>query len=139
MGSPSRGWMADKKSSKPCSLVVSGRARCVRQRGQDLDMPSSPPYQASTQLLQPTIFLQQRANMTGGVIGDWQMLHLNVSLNLQWRATGIFVSLFISKRSCISSRIRVTSFVRDARPEVTVCFLAGMKSSSESDALVSWG
>ena len=43
----------------------------------------------------------------------------------------------ISKRCC-NSRIRITSSVRDARPEVTVHFLTGMKSSSESEALVSW-
>ena len=71
VGLPSRGWRADKKSSKLWSLVVSGRARYVQQRGQDLDMPSSAPYQTSTQLLQPTIFLQQRANMMGGGGSDW--------------------------------------------------------------------
>ena len=40
------------------------------------------------------------------------------------------------KRCCSSSCIRVTSFVSDARPELTVRFLTGLNSSSE--ALVSW-
>ena len=98
-------------------------------------MPYLPPYQASTQLLQPTIFLQQRANMTGS---DRRVADVAFECITQFTVEGNWdLCKSISKRCC-NSRIRITSSVRDARPEVTVHFLTGMKSSSESEALVSW-
>ena len=67
--------------------------------------------------------------------GEWLVADVAFECITQFTVEGnwdLSVSLFISKRCCNSSRIRVTSFARDTRPEVTVRFLAGMKSYQHS-------
>ena len=63
------GLVARRKSSNPCSRMVSGSALSVPHNGHFLLIPSSPINHVSTHVWQPTIALQHRANITGGAMG----------------------------------------------------------------------
>ena len=69
-GSTSTGLMARRKSSNPCSRMVSESALSVPHNGHFLVIPSSPINHVSRYVWQPTIALEHRANITGGAIGE---------------------------------------------------------------------
>jgi len=87
--------------------MVSVNARGARHNGQDFCLPSSPVNQVSTHKLHPSMFLQHRVNMTGGLIGlVWQMRHLKVSKSCKYRPGGSFIP-FVSCRTFFISLWRL--------------------------------